>query len=293
MASGRILLVGDNPFHGVSHFSQERARSRDSRVTHPEWAAGIVRESIEYGANGFMFSVSQTTLSILENLSPQTGLKYYAIIPAAADYVRLSSRLGMVGLAKYVAKQTLTSGNVAAISHGIRGLSFSDVTSLMKAYTGYELSRIKRVIKRGKLDALMLHELVTEMAVALNMDWLLEAYIKYLCRNDIKPGFETRNFAMLVRKLNSLGVDTSNIVITAPFNEPGFQMNPSRAECEQALGKLPGAEVIAMSVLASGRVSPEEARDYLRDITGLAGAVIGVSSKEQARETFRMFSFSA
>ena len=26
--TSRILLVGDNPFHGISHLSQERARSR-------------------------------------------------------------------------------------------------------------------------------------------------------------------------------------------------------------------------------------------------------------------------
>ena len=58
----KMLLVGDNPFHGISHLSQERARVRGHAMTYPEYAANLVMTSLENGANGFMFSVSEMTL---------------------------------------------------------------------------------------------------------------------------------------------------------------------------------------------------------------------------------------
>ena len=287
----KLLLVGDNPFHGVSHFSQEKARSRDSRVNDPQWASELVKTSFKNGADGFMFSVSETTLSILRMLTKTNKeRKYYAIVPAASDYVRLSSQVGTIGLVRYVANQTLRSGNITAITNGIKGILLSDMTALMKAYLGYEMSRIKAALgNKGEIHSIMLHELITEMAVALNIDWLIRSYVEYLTKLGIKPGFETRNFICLVNKLKELEIDTRNIVITTPFNALGFQMNPSKADCEKTLRMVPDAEIIAMSVLASGRLKLAEAKIYLNHLPELSGAVIGVSRKEQAQETFKFF----
>lgn len=66
MNNERILLVGDNPFHGISHLSQERAIARGKDLSNPQYAAGLVRTALDNGADGFMFSVSDTTLSILK-----------------------------------------------------------------------------------------------------------------------------------------------------------------------------------------------------------------------------------
>jgi hypothetical protein len=157
------------------------------------------------------------------------------------------------------------------------------MASLLKAYLGYEVSRIRASLNRGdKIYALMLHELITEMAVAMNMEWLICAHIQYLTKLGIKPGFETRNFVCLVNKLKELKIDTSNIVITSPFNKMGFQMNPSKTECENALELVPQAEVIAMSILASGYLKLSEAIDYVNSIPQLSGIVVGVSKEKHA-----------
>ena len=37
------LLVGDNPFHGISHLSQERSRSRTYSLGNSEYAADLKR----------------------------------------------------------------------------------------------------------------------------------------------------------------------------------------------------------------------------------------------------------
>jgi uncharacterized protein (DUF486 family) len=103
----------------------------------------------------------------------------------------------------------------------------------------------------------------------------------------IKPGFETRNFAYLVNKFKEWNIDFSEITIATPFNKIGFQMNPSRTECEKALAQVPESNVIAMSVLAAGYLKLPEAIEYIRGLTNLKGVVIGVSKEHHANETFK------
>ena len=69
MNNHKILLVGDNPFHGVSHLSQSRARSRNNQISNPDYCAELIKIATENGADGFMFSVSDFTLNIVSSLS--------------------------------------------------------------------------------------------------------------------------------------------------------------------------------------------------------------------------------
>ena len=290
MYSEKIILVGDNPFQGVSHLSQGRARERGGEVTDPKYGAELVRLSLENGANGCMFSVSETTLSILKILSENgTPPRLYAIAPAASDFVRLASQLGTPGLAAYLAKEIILSGNPKAIASGFKGVIRQDPVSLMKAYLFYEIHRIKlATAQSAKPYCFMLHEIVTDMALALDFRWLFRSYIDFLFGLKIKPGFETRNFPYLIDKFVKWGLDLDKITLVAPFNKVGFQMNPSKIDCERALRSIPETEVLAMSVLASGYISLPEAIDYVNSMPQLKGVVVGVSKKNHACD-FRVF----
>ena len=287
------LLVGDNPFHGISHLSQERSRARGNAVDNAEYAAKLVMTALENGADGFMFSVSETTLSILQEVCKKEikNLSLHAIVPYAYEYVRLATQAGgITGLAKKIGKQVIATMNVKAIVTGLKGVVRTDPVSLMKAYMLYEISRI-RSVTRGKanLDSVMLHEIITEVALALNLDWLFRSYIDFMWKLKIQPGFETRNFAYLVRKFKEWDIDFRKIAIVTAFNRVGFQMNPSKIECEKALGTIPESKVTAMSILAAGYLKPPEAIDYIRTLPNLKGVVIGVSKEQHARETFGLF----
>lgn len=288
----RMLLVGDNPFHGISHLSQERARVRGDAITHAEYAAKLVMTSIENGANGFMFSVSDTTLSMLRIIR-ETGeskhLRLYALVPYAYEYVRQATQIGVPGLAKKFAKQIAVSGNVRAIAMGLKGVIRTDPMALLKTYLIYEISRIKSSAgKQANLDCVLLHEIITDMALALNLDWLFKSYVDFMLKLGIKPGFETRNFAYLVNKFKEWNINFSEITIATPFNKIGFQMNPSRTECERALAEVPESNVIAMSVLAAGYLKLPEATEYIQTLPNLKGIVVGVSKEHQAYETFSL-----
>jgi hypothetical protein len=286
------LLVGDNPFHGISHLSQKRARSRSTEglVFDVEIAARLVRISMENGATGFMFSVSETTLSILKALDQRDKPDLYAIVPYAYEYVRLATRAGGIsGLAKRVIRRIVFSTSITTVVPHIIGLARVDPSALLNTYLVYEMSRIKSAAgKNARLKSVLLHEVITDMALAFNLEKFVKSYINFLLKHKIKPGFETRNFACLVTKFSEWNIDFSKMAIVAPFNKIGFQMNPSRIMCENALKRISESEVIAMSILAAGYLKPLEAIDYLRSLPNLSGVVVGVSKEQQAKETFAL-----
>lgn len=285
------LLVGDNPFHGISHLSQERARARDNYATFPEKAAELVMTSIENGANGFMFSVSDLTLAILRVIREKgraDELELHAIVPYAFEYVRVATQTGMPGLARRFAKQIVISRDTGAIASGLKAILTADPAALLRTYLAYEISRIKSAAKQANLASVILHEVVTDMCLSLNLRWLFESYIEFISKQGIEPGFNTRNFPYLARKFDEWNIDLSQILIATPFNKVGFQMNPSKNECEKVLKEMPKPNVLAISILASGYFQPSEAVEYIATLPNIRGVSVGVSKEKHAVETFRL-----
>jgi hypothetical protein len=289
----KLFLVGDNPFHGISHLSQERSKARISVSENPDVAANLVCLAVDNGANGFMFSVSETTLAILKKIREKdeiSRLGLYAIVPYAYEYVRLATQTGgLVGLGKRFSRQLVTSRNLGAIASGVKGVLGMDPEALLRTYLSYEISRIKSAAgKDSRIESVFLHEVITDMALALNLDWLFHAYSRYLLKCDITPGFNTCNFPTLVTKLREWGWDLEQVLIAAPFNRVGFQMNPSREECERTLACLKAPAAIAISVLAAGHLKLSEAVDYVAGLPNMKGVAVGLSKEEHARQTFKI-----
>jgi len=289
----QVLLVGDNPFHGISHLSQERNRVRGSESTLPERAADLIITSFKNGANGFMFSVSETTLSILKGICGRRQnhpLELYAILPYAYEYVRLANQVGGIpGLAKMIIKRVVFSRNLRAFAKGLKGIASTDPKSLIESYLYYELSRINSSIDRSvSLRSVLLHQLVTDIALALDMEWLFKLHIDLMSKKAIIPGFNTGNYVYLVEKLRKWNIDLAKLVIAAPFNKAGFQMMPNKAECEQTLKDAKERNLIAISVLGAGYLDPLEAFAYLSTLPNLKGVAVGVSKDAHARQTFRL-----
>ncbi len=286
----KLLLVGDNPFHGISHLSQERARDRSESSSEP---ATVVSTAVKNGADGFMFSVSEVTLSILRKLRAQKEIEQvalYPIVPYAFEYVRIATQTGTPGLARKFAKQIFASGNLSAILTGAGAVARMNPESLLSTYLAYEISRINSAAgKKARMNSILLHEIITDMSLALNLEWLFKFYVKHLSKRGITPGFNTRNFPYLVRKFNEWNIALDNTVIATQFNKVGFQMNPSREEYENTLQSLSTPIVLAISVLAAGYLKPSVAADYLAGLGNLKGAVAGVSTEKQAAELFQLF----
>lgn len=293
--NNKLLLVGDNPFHGISHLSQERARNRGQSIgTTADDAALIISSALKNGANGFAFSVSDLNLSILKKMNEQEMLdqiSLYPMVPYAFEYVRVATQTGTPGLVKRFAKQVVMTGNIKAGLHGLWSTIRLDPEGFVTTYLEYELSRIKSVAgKKANLSSVLLNEVIADMGLALDLEWLFKSFIKYLSQRDITPGFNTRNFPYLIKKFNEWGIDAGGILVETPFNPAGFQMNPSKKACEATLTGLKEPIVIAISILAAGYFKPQEVLGYIKSLSNLKGVAVGVSSEKQAIELFGLLS---
>lgn len=292
--SRKLLIVGDNPFQGISHLSQERARSRGETVVSPaDQAADIVLASLKNGADGFSFSVSELTLLILQKLRERKSIdqiNLYPMLPYAFEYVRIATQTGTPGLVKRFVKQVALSGDIDAVFEGFLSVARVNPEGIMKTYLAYELSRIKSSAgKHAKIKSVLLNEVIGDMGLALDLEWLFKSFIKYLSDRGITPGFNTRNFPYFVRKFNEWGINLNDTLVVTPFNEVGFQMNPSKEECERTLKNLAQPNVLAISVFAAGYYKPSMVVDYLAGLNNLKGVIAGVSSEQQALQTFKLF----
>jgi hypothetical protein len=293
VSRNRLLLVGDNPFHGISHLSQGKAIERGKNLLDPDHASKLVGTALDNGADGFMFSVSDTTLSILRRTSrgrKRNSVRLYAIVPYVFEFVRLAvTEGGIPGLAKKVGREMIFSANLGSIFQGFKGVVMTDPPSLMKAYLLYEESRIRSAAgTSGTLSAIFLHEVLTDMAVGLDMEWVFKTHIGLMKSRGIQPGIHTHNLPMLLSKLRAWGIDSSGLALTTQFNSLGFGMCPSKEACESVLDKIPDSEVIAYGIMASGYLRLPQAVEYVRKLPRLTGVAVGVSKEEQARESFRV-----
>lgn len=277
-------------FSALAIFPKIEHELEENEICKAEYAAGLVLDSLKNGANGFMFSVSDDTLSILQIVSKKTDsqpVALHAIVPYAYEYVRLATQLGTLGLGRKLAGRVALSGDLSAIATGFQGVVGMDPVAIMKTYVRYEKSRIMSSVgKRLELTSILLHEVITDMVVALNLDWFVKSYVRFVSGLGIKPGFETRNFAYLVDKFKEWNVDFSEIELVSSFNKVGFQMNPSKEACEKALDEIPECDVIAMSILAAGYIKLPEAVEYIEGLQNLKGMVVGVSKEKHAHDTF-------
>jgi hypothetical protein len=289
----KLILVGDNPFQGVSHLSQEKALQRNSNISDAKFDAQLVLTSLGNGANGFTFTSNETALSIIEEINKTpVNINYYPLVPNVSEMVRIAASAGGIpGLTKEMAKKVIMYMDSRLLLNLIKGTLLNKPSALFQSYILYEYHRLIKVIgerNRRQLKAILLHEVVTDMALALNMRWIFKTHIELMCKLGLQAGFETRNFSYFVKMFKEWEIDTSGIVIEAPFNGIGFQMCPSKEECEQALLKTVNAQVIAISILAAGYIKPPEAFEYAATLSGLSGLAIGVSNEKQAEATFQL-----
>lgn len=283
------ILLGDNPFIGVDHLSQERSREKGN--LDKKKIAVIIRTALESGAQGLVCSAHpniEMALNFMkeENYSGSFGV--YLILPYAQSYVRLASEKGMMGLLNETFGKLSMKGKAKALVGGGLSALRSDPLKMMKTYLEAELSLFSKVLpKYAKLKSVFLHEILTELIISFELKDLAKEYFDFVKDSlGIMPGFVTRNFPRFVDFAEKVRFDMSDVVIMTPFNKIGFQMNPSKESCEKKLSAYPYLNVIAMSVMAAGYTNISDAIAYLSQWGTNVSCVVGVSTKEHARETF-------
>lgn len=281
------ILLGDNPFLGVSHLAQEKARIERNEVSRVEAKAEIVKAALEGGVTGFTFSTHSSNLELLKYMGRQHPevlgkLNYYILIPYAHSYIRKANVIGTIGLAKAIIRDIVLKHPVDSITSAVT-LNFSKVASL---FIGMEANLYLKVLPRERVKAILLHEVLTELIVAYSLVELLEELKGYVERKlEVGFGLETRNIGQLRRFLEENGIRVDYIM--TPMNPLGYQMAPSKEEAEEAIQELgdQGVKIITVNILASGAVSLEETCRYLEGYRDRVYAVAyGTTKPYRAKE---------
>jgi len=281
------ILLGDNPFLGVSHLAQEKARAERSETPDLEAKAKVLIAGLEGGVTGYTFSTHQVNLELLEYTSKHypealAKLNYYILIPYAQGYVRRANVYGTVGLAKSVLRDIMLKHPVD-FTTSILTININRLASL---FIGMEARPYLKILPRERVKAILLHEVLTELIVAYDLAELLRELKRYVERK-LKAGFglETRNIGQLKKYLEERGIHVEYVM--TPLNPLGYQMAPSKEEAEEAIRELGKrrVKIIAINILASGAITLEEACKYLESFEDKIYAVAyGTSKPQRARE---------
>jgi len=274
------FLLGDNPFIGVSHLSQEKARE-ESKIA-LENKAKVIKAALEGGATGFTFSTHPTNLKLLEYLRENEEnllkeMNYYILTPYAQAYVRKANIMGTPALAKSILK------NIMKHPSRILDLAIGTITlspeRFVELFIETELTPYLKILPRKKVKAILLHETLTEFIIAFNLLDLTE-YLDRTLRKNLKVGFglETRNAGLLKKWLYNSNYQPEYIM--TPANPLGYQMAPSKEAAEKAINELGSkTKIIAINILASGAINLTEAIKYLSKFKEAIYAVTSASTK--------------
>lgn len=280
------IILGHNQFIGVDHLSQDRARDRIERFSDTRKIYDIVKSFHDIGVTGMMLSTHPKAKVIMEAIGSDKelsqNLNLYPLVPYAQGYVRKVNEKGVIGMVKDTLETASTGTKFKVILKGGLSVVRKDILGALSTLIDIELLPFKGF----NVKAVFLHNILTDLGLSLRAKDLFEFFIGYISSNyEVTPAFATMNFASLTKAFDEWGIDKP--LIMASFNKIGFQMNPSREECEQCLRKG-NVEVLAMSTLAAGYLKPREAYEYLFSLPNINSVVVGASTREHLEETFKI-----
>jgi len=278
------IVLGHNPFFGVDHLSRERGAQRGQQFEQTSAILDMIRFAGDSDVNAMMMSTHPRASVVAEAIRNEPDLRgslsLYILLPNISKYIRQSNEKGIINVVLDQLKGAGLGQKFALLARGGISVLRKDVNEILRTLIRLELMPFRGL----KLRAVFLHDVLTDLALALDLKSVLELYVREVSgRHNAAPGFATKNLPMLVEKFKRFGFE-GPLVLTH-FNKVGFWMNPSREACERCLAEN-DLTVMAMGTLASGYLRPDEAYDYLYRLGGIDSVVVGVSSPGHAEETF-------
>jgi hypothetical protein len=270
------VILGDNPFFGVNHRSEEMGMESARRFQETKAILDVLDAAYDAGIRGFSFSTHDRVREICAHFrsDPQRfkDVRLYPALPYAHKYADLVNEKGILGAVTDTLAQDGTAGGI--VSMLLRGGAIAirqDPLDMMRLLVDAELKPFRGL----EMPVIFLQNVVTDLLLGLRWKPVFAAYAQHVKKEyGARPGFMTLNMPALVELLEEANVERP--VVCSAINKLGFQMNPGRPEYERALAKG-GFDGVAMSFMAAGALQPKEAAEYLGTLPNLHGVVFGAS----------------
>jgi len=281
------IILGDNQFFGINHMSEEKAQAQAERFQDTKAIIRVIDAAYECGIHAFMFNTHDRVAEICDHFraNPQKypDLRLYPSMPYAHKYANAVNEQGMIGALNdflflgRTAGQTLTT-----LLRGGRSIINRDMIEVMKLLVDSEM----RMFRGLNVTAVFLQNIVTDLLLGLGTKQIFIEFANHIQSTyGVDPAFNTMNMPRLVDFLLECGI--GNPIVCSSINKAGYLMHPDRDSYEVTIKTRPFLPV-AMSIFASGAISPEDAVAYVVSLKNVKSIVFGASSSTHILETKRL-----
>jgi len=273
------VLFGDNQFFGVNHMSEEKARQQLVRFKDTAAIIEVLDIAYDMGIRTFMCTTHDRIGEVCDHMRADRAryrnFIYYPCMPYAHKYANSVSQFGVLE----TIQRFSTGGVVNTLLRGAMGTLTRDIYVLMRLLVDSEMKRFEGL----NTPVIFVQNVVTDLLLGMKLYSVFAEFDKYVReRYGAEAGFITMNLPMLLDALDQVGVE--NPIVCSNINKIGFRMTGGIDAYLEAL-RTRRCRPIAMSILASGAIPPNEAIEWVCRLEGLQSIVFGASSAGNIRQT--------
>ena len=278
------IILGDNQFFGINHMSEEKAQVQAERFKDIRAIIRVIDAAYECGIHAFMFNTHDRVAQICDhfrsNPAKYSDLRLYPSMPYAHKYANAVNEKGIIGALNEFLFSGRTAGQtLTTLLRGGRSIINQDIIEVMKLLVDAEM----RMFRGLNVRAVFLQNIVTDLLLGLRAKAIFVEFANHMrSTHDVEPAFNTMNMPRLVDFLLECGIE--NPIVCSSINKAGYLMHPDRDSYELTIRTKPFRPV-AMSILASGAISPEEAVAYVAGLGNIKSVVFGSSFPSHISET--------
>lgn len=278
------IIFGDNQFFGINHMSEEKAQALAEKFWDLRAITDVIDIAYECGIRAFMLNTNERAKEICDylrnNATRYPEIRLYPSMPYAHKYADAVAEKGIFGAIKSTLLEDNTAaGAISMIARGGSTLFDKDVLKVMRLLVDMEMKTFRDLDVR----VVFLQNIVTDLLLGFRIKEVFVGFYEHIREKyNVEPGFVTMNLPMLVDFLLECGIE--NPIVCSAINKAGYFMNPDMEAYENTIKQKP-FRPIAMSILASGAVKPDDAVRYVCDQTAIQSIVFGASSRNHIAET--------
>ncbi|OGU33335.1 MAG: hypothetical protein A2057_10725 [Ignavibacteria bacterium GWA2_35_9] len=283
------VILGDNQFFGINHMSQEKAQQLGERFRELKDIIAVYDYAVENGINAIMLNSNDRAKEICDyfraNKTRYSDISWYPSLPYPHKYANLVAEKGIVSAVNEVIfSDNSTKGLLSLVAKGSSALLGQDAVKIMQMLVDIEIKAFHDL----NIKVIFLQNIITDLLLGLKAKIFFKEYADYIRKKyNVLPGFLTMNLPHLVKHFTEWGIE--EVVICSSINKIGYLMSPDIKTYEETLKNIDKNkyQIMAMSVLASGAIPPEDAIQY---ITGqkVNSIVFGASSEKNIKETTQL-----
>jgi hypothetical protein len=267
------ILLGDNQFFGVNHWSEDKARHQAIRFKDTSAIVEVLDAAYDLGIRTFMCTTHDRIGEICDHVRAHPAryaeFVFFPCMPYAHKY---ANSVGQVGILETIRR--FSAGSlVSTLYRGAVGTLTRNVYELMKLLVDAEMKRFEGL----NTPVIFVQNVVTDLLLGMKLHDVLAEFHRYIAtRYGAEAGFITMNLPALLDALEGVGIQDP--IVCANINKIEFRMCGGRELYERTILER-RCRPIAMSVFASGAIPPEEALEYVCSQRRIRSIVFGASSR--------------